>query len=194
MPAQTTKIGIFNRGLQLLGQQPMTSVNENSNAGAHMRAAYDPVLLAELRANTWKFAIKRALLSADATLPIFGGRRYFPLPGDFLFLAPEETSFGPPKKRDYEIEGLSIVSSLDSPLEVRFVSSAITEATFDALFAEALAAALAMNTCEAITNSNSKKDDAQRYYDRQVNMARKRNSIESAPVKMPVGSWITARY
>ena len=177
----------------MLGQPSIGSINENSRGAKSMLRAYDSVLLAELRSNTWKFAIKRASIAASAFPPIFGKPHAYPLPGDFLYLAPDEINYHLAKNRDWEIEGLQIITSDPTPLEVRYVSSNITESTFDALFAEALAYSLALATSEELTNSNSKLQNISGLYDQVIKRARKRNSIESAPVKPPVPSWISVR-
>ncbi len=193
MAATTTKIGIINRGLQLLGSQSIASLQENSRGAKAMLRAYDSVLLAELRANTWGFSIKRANLAADPTPPIFGKTQYFPLPGDFLFLASDEVSFDNPSRHDWQIEGTSIVSDEAAPLPIRYVSSNITESNFDVLFAEALAASLAEATCEEITNSNTKLQGIMQRKKDVLGDARKRNSVEKAPTKSPTCSFITVR-
>ncbi len=158
-----------------------------------MLRAYDSIFLAELTANTWNFSVKRANLPADATAPLFGKARSFPLPGDFLYLCSEETTLTDPQRRDYQIEGLSIISTAVSPLPVRYVSANITESSFDGLFAEAFAYSLALATCEEITNSNTKQAALQDRYKEVVQMARKRNSMQNAPVKSPTCSFITVR-
>lgn len=190
----TDKLRIFNRALQLLGSPQIANVNENSRGATALRRAYDAVLEAELRANTWSFSIKRAELVADATPPIFGKANQYPLPGDYLFLAPEETTYGQPRKRDYQIEGQKILSDEGSPLEIRYCSNSITESMFDVLFAEALAASLADACCEEITNSNTKSQKLMAYRKQKIDEAKKRNSIEQPPRKAPVGSWISCRY
>lgn len=193
MAATTTKIVIVNRGLQLLGSQSISSLNENSRGAKAMLRAYDSIFLAELEANTWKFSIKRASLVANATPPLFGKSKSYPLPGDFLYLAPEETTLGNPQARDWEIEGSSIYTNDGSPIHVRYVSSNITESDFSPLFAEAFSASLAMATCEEITNSNTKKADARAYYDEIIKRAKKRNDLQKPPVKSPTCSWISVR-
>ncbi len=194
MAATTTKIGIINRALQLLGSQQISSLSENTRGAKEMLRAYDSIFLAALRENTWNFSIKRASIAADATAPIFGKRRYFPLPGDYLMLAPEEPTYCSPRNRDWNIEGSNVVSSDDSPLLVRYISSNITESAFDVLFAEAFAHMLALATCEVLTNSNTKKAGIEQDLDNILNRAKKRNSIENTPVKVPTVSWIAVRF
>lgn len=158
-----------------------------------MRRAYNQVLLSELRSNIWRFAVKRANLAASGTPPVHGKANLFPLPGDFVRIAPEGTTYDAPARRDWEIEGTAIASDDSAPLPLRYVSSSVTEAMFDVLFAEALSARLAMETCEELTNSNSKVQNAQRVYTAKILDAKKCNSIESAPIKQPTVSWITTR-
>lgn len=193
MPATTTKLGIINRALQMLGSQSISNLNENSRGAKAMLRAYDSVFLSELEANTWRFSIKRASLAADATPPLFGKKKAYPLPGDFLYLAPNETTYDNPNRRDWEIEGASIISDDDAPLPIRYVSSNITESSFSATFAEAFAAALALATCEEITNSNTKLQNISALYDAAVKRAKKRNDLQKAPVKSPTCSWISVR-
>lgn len=158
-----------------------------------MLRAYDSIFLSELRANTWNFSIVRANLTASAFPPIFGKARAFPLPGDFLFLAPNETTLNAPRTRDWQIEGSSIITDDVSPLPIRYVSLNITESMFDVLFAEAFAIALARGTCEEITNSNTKLMGLKGDYIETIVKAKKRNAIENAPAKQPTCSWITVR-
>lgn len=193
MPATVTKIGIINRALQLLGSQPISSIQENSRGARAMNRAYPSVFLSELEANTWSFSIKRASLPETAIPPIFGKPHEYPLPGDFLFLAPEETTYSNPRTRDWEMEGTSILSSDSSPLNIRYVSSSITEGSFSATFAEAFAVSLAIATCEEITNSNTKLANLAQFYDKSIQRAQKRNDIQRPPRKQPTCSWITVR-
>jgi hypothetical protein len=193
MASAITKISIINRALQILGNQSISSLTENSRGAKAMLRAYDSIFLAELEAHTWNFAIKRAELAADATPPIFGKARYFPLPADYLYLAPEETTLGNPSRRDYQIEGHSIVSDLDSPLPIRYVSLDVQESDFSPTFAEAFASALAMACCEEITNSNAKMQGIAAVYDMAIKRARRKNDFQNAPVKSPTCTFISVR-
>lgn len=197
MPSAITKIGIINRGLQLLGQPSISSLNENSRGARSMIRAYDSIFLSELEANTWGFSIRRANLAADATAPVNGNKSYYPLPADFLYMAPQETSLGPTGRIDYDFENfndtLCVVSGLSTPLEIRYVSSSTTESVFSGTFAEAFATALALACCEDITDSGSKKMSLERGYKDAVQRAKKRNDIQRGPTKSPTCSWISVR-
>lgn len=213
MGSNTTKTTIANRALQLLGYKVIGSLNDNDRGARAVNRAYTPVLESLLRENFWGFSIKRASLPASATQPIFGKTNYFPLPGDFLMIAPPDQTVNyvlgtlsptPSTKNngvmytDWQIEafpsgGLAIASDNPAPINIRYVSNAITESNYDPTFAEAFSAALAMNICEELTQSNSKMATAEKAYDDAINQAKKRNSFEMMPVQAPLSSWIAAR-
>lgn len=168
-----------------------------------MLRAYEPVRLQLLRSHWWSFAIKRATLAASATPPAFGKANSFPLPPDFLDLVPGDPTFGangggpisgPPAITDWQIEGFAIVTNDQAPLQLRYISSAITESLFDPCFAEAFSADLAAMTCEELTQSNTKLASAGQVYDRAIELAKQRNAFENRPVQPQLDSWISARF
>lgn len=202
MAIATTKIGIVNRGLQIVGYPGISSLQENSRGARAMNRAYDPIRLSEFRKHFWNFSIKRAQLPASATPPIFGKGNFFQLPGDFLMLAPVDQAFGvqtgspivgPPDIHDWQIEGNQIASNEVGPLQIRYVSSDITESLFDVSFAEAFSAALGLAVCEELTQSNSKNQFAAQTYKDAILMARQRNAFENRPIASPNDTWLTSR-
>lgn len=194
MPNSTTKTSIMDRALQILGYSEISSPSQTGSRGAKaMNRAYTPVHLAELQKNMWAFSIKRVQIAASGTPPVHTKRAAYPLPGDYIMLAPEDYYGDFQLKNDWIIEGGQIISDDTGPLYVRYVSSNVTENMFDALYAEALAAALAIETCEELTNSQSKLDRAMMIYDEQIGFARQRNSIVIQKPRAPVSSWISKR-
>ena len=213
MGSTTTQTTIANRALQLLGYQPISSIQENSRGARAMNRAYTPVLESELCSNFWNFSMARAVLPASTTLPAFGPGLYYPLPADFIMLGPPDQvvnyqfGFGANLPNtpntsttytDYQIEnapgiGPCIASSQPSPLYIRYVSRSVTEGQFDPLFSEAFAAALAMETCEELTQSNTKLTAIGAIYKDTMDMARKRNAFQNQPVLPPVDPWILVR-
>lgn len=210
MASTTTQTQIVNRALQLLGSQSISIISENSRGARAMNRAYQPVLLKTLRENLWSFAMKRVVLAASTTLPVFGKAQYFPLPADFVRLGPpdnfgQDSTIGsiPPNltpnynSTDWQIENmggsLAIASNDSGPLYLRYVSSDITEAMFDVIFAEAFACLLAVETCEEITQSGPKLQVLAEMYKDTIRQARKINAFEMQPMRSPVDSWVTKR-
>lgn len=182
-------VAICNRALQKVGASRITSLDENSKQARECNAMFDLIRDAELRAHPWSFAVKRKVLAASATdLPHDEGETAFPLPSDFLRLLHS------PHDRDWQIEGRSILTRFeDSALEIRYVARIDDPTLFDPLFAEALAARLAVELVERITQSNTKKQILREEYDHLLDEARRANAIERPPAYAPVDPWIEAR-
>jgi hypothetical protein len=179
-----------------------------------MVRAYQPVLASELRKNYWNFAIRRASLPADAVGPAFGKSNYFTLPPDFLDLAPPDMVFGVAgggtlagnqilasspiiagsPMVDWQIEGNKIATNQVAPLNIRYVSSNVTESMFDPCFDEAFSAALAVMCCEELTQSNTKLQNISNIYDQAIEVAKKRNAFEGRPIQPPTDTFIIARF
>jgi hypothetical protein len=189
---QITQLMIVNRGLQLVGSQPISSLQENSRGARAMNRAYYPVLWSLLRMGIWGFAKKRIQIAASSTPPAFGKANYYPLPGDFLDMAPPDDTFNN-NYSDWEIEGNQIASDDSSPIYVKYISSDVTEGMFDACFAEAFSASLAMNTCEEITQSNTKLVNIEKIFDAQIGLAKQRNAFEKRPITPATDTWISKR-
>lgn len=215
MSSTVTKTTIANRALQLLGYKPIGSISDNDRGARAINRAYLPVRDAMLRENFWSFSIKRAIIAASVKAPLFGKANYYVLPGDFIMIAPPDqyTSYtfgaipsGPIPSapntgiqyNDWQIEafpdgGLAIASDNPAPIYLRYVSSDVTESMMDPSFAEAFSACLAMDTCEELTQSNTKMATAEKAHDDAINLAKKRNAFEQMPVQPPIDSWILVR-
>lgn len=195
MPNTTSQTSVIDRGLQLLGFSAITTAQQVGSRGAKaMQRAYRSVLLSELQKNYWHFATKRATLAASATPPVHTKQFAYPLPGDYIMLCPEDNEGADfMLKRGWVLEGGSIITDDSSPLYIRYISSDILEAQFDAVFAEALSAALAMACCEELTNSQSKLDRVTALYEEQMGIARQRGAILIQKARVPVSPWISKR-
>lgn len=189
MPSTTD---IANRALQKLGAKRITSLSEDSKNGRAMNVAFEPCKLRLLREHVWKFSISRAELAADATEPDWGRANSFTLPVDFVRMAddyPEDNTAA----LDYEIEGRKILSDFDAPLYIRYCKDVTDPNEMDSIFRELLATDLALETCEEITQSNTKKDGLMKDREMVLRQARRAQAIESISAEPPEDSFITCR-
>lgn len=214
MASGTTQTTIANRALQILGYEPISSIQENSRGARAINRAYTPVLLSELRKNYWNFATARASLPQNAVGPGFGKSFYYTLPPDFLCIAPPDQIFGisgggtiagnqvlagtpiitGSPILDWTIEGNQIATNQQPPLNIRYISSNVTESLFDPCFEESFAAALAVMCCEELTQSNSKLQACAKIYDDAIEIAKKRNAFDGRPIQPPTDTFIIARF
>lgn len=185
-------VAICNAALQKLGAERINALDEDTANARSCNAAYERLRDAELRAHTWNFAKSRASLAAAADAPAFGKERSFPLPADWLRMLPPYPEMNM-NDLDWEIEGKRIYTNDSAPLQIRYVKQVTDPNEMDALFREALAARMAMEMCEEITQSNTKKQLVQEDYKMAIREARRTNAIEGISAEPPDDTWVTVR-
>ena len=183
----TSVVQICNLALQKLGASHIVSLTEDSKGARECNLAYEPVRDAELRAHTWNFAKARVVLAPDSTAPPFGFDYQFTLPSDFLRLHPVD------EETDWTIEGNKLLTNDGDTLNLGYIKRVTDPNIFDSTFVEVLAARLAMELAEPITQSNTKKDFAVKEYKRALLEARRVNAIENVSVEPPTDRWISVR-
>jgi hypothetical protein len=186
----TSKVAIANLALQKLGSGSISALDQNNPDARAMNTAFDLVLGAELRRYDWVFAIKRASLPADGDDTLWGGWNRFNLPADCIrLLRDDETG----QAVDWKLEGEFVVTADAAPLNIRYVARIEDPNEYDALFIEAFACKLAMQTCEKITGSTSKKESVKEDYKDAIAEARRVGAIEKSAQEFPEDSWVNAR-
>lgn len=186
----TSKVAICNRALQKLGAERVESLTQDHPNARSMSAAYDPVRERLIRRHPWNFAIKRESIAADGNGPTWGDWYRYSLPNDFLRLLRDDESG---TRLDWKIEGEYILSRDQAPLEIRYLANITTPSTFDVTFREALACALALETCEEITQSTGKKQSIQQDFKEVMADAAKSNAWEKDADVSLDDDWLLAR-
>lgn len=184
----------------------ITALTDNTVAAGHLRAVYEMTRLAELRAHYWSFSLKRTSLAASSTAPDWGFSTAYPLPADFVRLVQVNQFYLIPALLDYNTADasafsletnadgiLSILCDYSAPLNIRYVWNVTDEGRYDALFAHCFASRLAYETCEAITNSNTKKQAIAEDYKVALAAACRAGAIEKPPALMGDDSWMMVR-
>jgi len=195
------QIEIVNRALFKLGALPLASMGDNNKQARIMGGLWDTVRRAELRRHLWSFALKRSTLPALAAAPAWGYPQAFQLPADFvrlaqvndLLISPSETDYRTFDDSPYAIEGSTLLTVFPAPLKIRYVFDVIDPGAFDALFVEALAAKLAYEACEGITQANENKNQASEDYKAAIRSAAMVAAIEKPPQGIADDAWMTAR-
>lgn len=188
----SSAVDIANRALQMVGASRISSFSDDTKEAEEVNGCYASLRDAELETNTWRFSIKRVQLSAMATAPDFGRAYQYQLPSDFICPAPYDPKVGS-LPDDYLFEGTRLLTDLTGPLNVRYVCNSISPEMFSPLFVEGLAARVAMEICEALTQSNTKEEKIAMKYATAISKARARNAIISGPVQPATDPWQTSR-
>lgn len=189
-----SKTEIANRTLSKLGEGRVSNIEtDNTKAAKVIRYMYDSVRDAMLSAYPWNFAVTRKQLAKDATAPVWGYNNQYTLPSNFLSLL--EIKGNP----DYRMEsdetsgGLRIVTNAGSPLYIRYIRRVINEGEFHPLFNEAFSCRLALEGCEEITQSNTKKQILFEEMQLRIKEAYAVDAIQDLPVELPASEWLLSR-
>lgn len=140
----------------------------------------------------WHEVNTATLAATPYVTPLFARHFAFLKPRDFLRIAPQEPKYSQ-IPTDWLVEGNFIITSDPGPMFLRYVRNEKDPATFNPLFVEGLACKIAENVCEEVTQSNTKKADAVKLYDRAIYRARITNAIEIGPVEPDEDELITCR-
>lgn len=196
-----SEVSICNRALQILGADPITALSESNDRSRALTIAYSAVRDAELERRNWRFAIKRDSLAALADTPIADYAYQYQVPNDFLRLIHGGDLVPYPNTSDYRgssdalwsREGDRILTDLGAPLSIRYIAKITDVSMYSPSFCEALAARIAVEIAERLTQSSSKKADAMAAYKQAIREATKSNAFDQAPESIGDGSWVTAR-
>jgi hypothetical protein len=196
-----SQVEIANRALTKLGAARIISFADDNKQARSVNSMFDVVRDAELRSHLWSFTIKRSSPAALSTTPNWGYDYEYQLPSDCLRLLEVNDIYPGPNMDDYRnsstqeyvIEGRKILTNEGPPLKIRYVSRVEDTTQWDATFVEAFACRLAMEMCEDLTQSNTKKELLLNDYGRAIMMAIRANSIELPPKDLPDDSWVMSR-
>lgn len=182
-------IEICNRALDKLGQGSITSLGDGTTAANLCNRNYAQTRDQMLRDHPWNFAVRRAQLAPSSSPPSWGFSNRFPLPNDCLRLLEVDGL----STAEYQVEGKSILSN-GSVLRIRYIRRVDDPNDFDAAFIDALATGLAHQMCEAITQSNQKKQILAQDFEDAMTRAKRADGQENPPTMFEEDDWIKVRY
>jgi hypothetical protein len=183
--------------------------NSDHNLGRTPGVHPEWVLTTTQYSSNWNEVIGATLIDLQGIYPLGSGpasqtftRNAFRLPFGFLRRAPEDPKagsvsiLGAPSNvmyRDWDYEGDYIVTRDSGVILLRFVADITDVAAFDPMFAEGLAARIAIEMCEAITQSTERLKNLSGFYTTKMREARLINGIEIGADMPPVDDWISCR-
>ena len=197
-----SSVDIANSALTKLGESRIMSLDDNVKAAREINAIFTLRRDKLLRAFNWNFAMKRSSLPALSDAPDWGYTVAYQMPSDCLRMVQVNDIWVIPGLSDYmsgpdaepfRIEGQTIVTDYSAPLKVRYIRRVTNSGEFDAAFVEAFAYDLAHEACEAITQSNTKKESMRMGRADEIKDAIRSNAIELPPQQIPDDSWVMSR-
>ena len=202
-----SEVDIANRALSMLGEIRITSLDDDNKPARAMKARYELLRDAELTGYKWRFAVKRVSLAASTDVPAWGYSLIYNRPVDDLspikvggaFVNAEtigvffESTGISTDQSPYEIIEGRIHTNISAPLDYEYIAKITDVGQFDALFVQALAARLASDAAEELTQSNTKAERADRHYKQILSQARRMNSLYRPPHRRQTGRWMASR-
>ena len=194
-------VAIANLALTKIGDLRITALSDNTKQAREVNAVYGMLRDKLQRTYNWRFCVKRAALAADVATPVFDYSHQYTVPSDCLrilqinayYPAPDLSDLISSSGQEYVLEGGKILTRSSGVLNLRYLARIETTSLFDPSFDEAFASLLAYNVCEALTQSDAKKNAALRDYRMALMDAIRANAIENPPESIADTTWITVR-
>jgi len=168
-----TEVSICSNALRKLGDDPITSLTEDTERARLCNALYEPARDACLRMHPWNFAITRATLTKLSSTPAYGFSHQYSLPTDPYCLRVLEMEY-----QDYifKVENLAtegrVLLTDESTAKILYVARITNTTLFDSLFVDTLTAKLATDLAYPITNSVKLQEQMYKLYELKVSQAR----------------------
>ena len=182
-------VEITSNALRLLGDDPITSLTEDSERARLVNALYEEVRDEVTRAAMWNCAKDRQVLASLADTPAFGWSYYHQLPSTCLRVIDVLSG---DIRIDHEVEGRKIMTDVSS-VNLIFLKKITDPNDMDALFIGAYTAKLAAELAEPVTGSRSLAEQMWTLYDRKVREARTIDSQEGTVSNLDVQQLVDAR-
>ena len=144
-----------------------------------------------LRVHPWNFAVKRESLAAETDTVTWGSvtLNAFLLPNDNLRLLELLDS----ERFEWQLEQNKILST-ESVLYIRYIFRSKDPNNYDSQFINAVSTRMAIELCEPLTQSNTKKRMLLAELADNIRRAQRADGFENPPATFVEDDWINARY
>ena len=182
-------VEITSNALRLLGDDPITSLTEDSERARLVNALYEEVRDEVTRAAMWNCAKDRQVLASLATTPAFGWSFYHQLPSTCLRVVDVLSG---DIRVEHELEGRKLMTD-ESSVNLIFLKKITDPNDMDSLFIGVYTAKLAAELAEPITGSRSLAEQMWQLYERKVREARTIDSQEGTVSNLDIQQLVDAR-
>lgn len=183
MGSQQTKIQIWNMALDVLREQPLSSVDDTTAAAKWLARNYDQQRDYLMERYLWKFALTRAEIAADSTAPAWQWAYRYLLPTDSLrFVPPTHDGNWGGHPIPFEEESGYLMCNAEGPLRLRYILRTTNEGLFSNGFCECLSLRLAMRMAHWLTGKQSMVQQIQVLYRNTLSEVVQTHAVQVASV------------
>ena len=160
-----TEVSICSNALRQLGDDPITSLTDDTERARLCNALYPDARDSVLRSHPFNFSITRASLTQLSATPAFGFDYQYALPTDPYCLRVLQMEF-----QDYifKVENLAtegrVLLTNEDTAKILYIARITDTALFDSLFVDTLTALLAAKLAYPVTNSVNLQTQMQNLY------------------------------
>lgn len=197
----TTQLGLYNQALLLMGERRLTEIatSDKEQSQVELDTVWDEGAKDYcLEMGLWNFAMRSIQLTYNPSItPSFGYSYVFDHPSDFIRTASISIDeFHNEPLLDYVDESQYWLAEHDT-LYIKYVSNDNSYGNDLSLWPQSyikfVAAYLAMETCERITQSRVKKADLKDEYKTRLLDAKAKDAMAEPTKIPPSGNWVRAR-
>ena len=168
-----TEVSICSNALRRLGDDPITSLTDDTERARLCNSFYEDSRDAVLRSHPWNFAITRASLAKLSTAPAYGFANQFALPTNpyclrVLGMEYEDYIF---KVENVATHGRVLLTD-EATANILYVARITDTNLFDAMFVDVLTQKLAVDLAYPVTNSTTLQTQMQKVFEKKLSAAR----------------------
>jgi hypothetical protein len=180
---------LCNLALSKIGDQSITSLDDNTLEARFCKLFY-PVVLSEcLMLNTWNFATKLANLSQLSGAPLFDWSYAYQLPEDFNRITKFNTFETSDRISNYEINGNTLLTD-DDHASIAYISNNPDPSTFTSTFVSIMSLKLASDLAKPVAGSLDLKSQLLQQFERSVAEAGRIDANSTRPRK--IEPWVNS--
>ena len=168
-----TEVSICSNALRRLGDDPITSLTDDTERARLCNSFYTDTRDAVLRLHPWNFAITRTSLAKLSTAPAYGFSNQFSLPTSpyclrVLSMEYEDYIF---KVENVATHGRVLLTD-EATANILYVARITDTNLFDAMFVDVLTQKLAVDLAYPVTNSTTLQTQMQKVFEKKLSEAR----------------------
>jgi hypothetical protein len=187
----TTEVEICNDALIIVGANKISDLSDNTKEAILCNEQYSKVRDQLLQSHPWNFAICRAEIAADVSLPTgwWDWEYAFTIPANCLRILQTESE----DSTDWSVEGSKIFSNT-SPLRIKYIKKETDVTKFSKGFEMALAYAIADRIGYALTQSSTLMSKIKIDFENRLSEARSYDGQENATEEVKADLWLGSRW
>ena len=168
-----TEVSICSNALRRLGDDPITSLTDDTERARLCNAFYTDARDAVLRSHPWNFAITRASLAQLSDTPSYGFAYQYSLPTNPYCLRVLEMEYP-----DYifKVENVAthgrVLLTDEGTAKILYIARITDTNLFDSMFVDVLTAKLSLDLAYPVTNSLQVQQQMQKLYQTKLSEAR----------------------